>query len=233
MPERVALAWSSGKDSAWTLHRLQQDPQYEVVVLLTTLDTAGNCVTSHGVAAQLLARQATAVGLPLHRVSLPWPRPNQVYEDAMAAACAQLIDDFQVTHLAFGDLLLEDVRAYRERILQGSRLRPLFPLWGSHTAALAREMVDGGLQARLSSVDLGRLPAHLAGCRFDHDLLDALPAHIDPCGENGEFHTFVSAAPPFKDELNVTVSAVLARNGFAYAQLNAADNDPSDITDTD
>lgn len=233
MPERVALAWSSGKDSAWTLHRLQQAPQYEVVVLLTTLDIAGNHVTSHGVPAQLLARQAKAAGLPLHRVSLPWPRSNQVYDQAMAAACAQLIDDYQVTHLAFGDLLLEDVRAYRERMLQGSGLQPLFPLWGSPTSRLAREMIDSGLQAHLSSVDLSRLPAHLAGRRFDHALLDALPAHIDPCGENGEFHTFVSAAPCFAEAFAITAGEVVQRDGFAYASLTAAGSDPADIADAD
>jgi len=233
MSDRIALAWSSGKDSAWALYQLQQNPQYEVVVLLTTLNAESNRVISHGISARLLTRQSAAAGLPLYRVLLPWPCSNEAYESAMAEACVKLISTFQVTHIAFGDLYLEDVRSYREYSLQGSGLSPLFPLWGSTTATLAREMVDSGLQAHLSCVDTSRLPAYLAGRNFDHDFLDALPANIDPCGENGEFHTFVSAAPSFSETIIVAMNGVVEKDGFAFADLIAADTVPDDKTSTD
>jgi uncharacterized protein (TIGR00290 family) len=230
MLDRIALAWSSGKDSTWALYQLQQNPQYEVVVLLTTLNSKFHRVTMHGVPAQLLVRQAAAVGLPLHQVLLPWPCSNGIYENAMAEACAQLINKFQVTHIAFGDLYLEDVRAYRERSLEGSGLSPVFPLWGSSSTLLAREMINDGLQAKLSCVDLSRLPAQLAGKNFDHDFLDALPKNIDPCGENGEFHTFVSSAPPFSKTIAVKVNGIVEREGFVFADLITADAKPNNRT---
>ncbi|SDX09560.1 hypothetical protein [Nitrosomonas communis] len=224
MPDRIALAWSSGKDSAWTLFKLQQNPQYEVVVLLTTLNAEQNNVISHGISAQLLACQAAAVNLPLHQVFLRSPCANEIYNEIMTQACAQLINNYQVSHIAFGDLYLEDVRSYREHSLQGSGLKPLFPLWGSNTATLAREMVDSGLRAYLSCVDITRLPAYLAGRKFDHELLDSLPSHIDPCGENGEFHTFVSAAPFFSKAISVFVNGVQDKDQLAFANMTTTDN---------
>jgi len=227
MPDRIALSWSSGKDSAWTLYKLQQNPRYEVAVLLTTLNAKFNHVTMHGVPAQLLVRQAAAIGLPLYQVPLPWPCPNGIYENAMGEACSQLIRHFQVTHIAFGDLFLEEVRAYRERSLQGSGLSPVFPLWGSNTGSLAREMIDNGLRTQISCIDTSRLPAQLAGRKFDHNFLDSLPDGIDPCGENGEFHTFVSASPSFSKAIEVVANRIVEREGFAFADLVPVTPEPS------
>ncbi|SDZ05931.1 hypothetical protein [Nitrosomonas sp. Nm33] len=224
MPDRIALAWSSGKDSAWALYKLQQNPQCEVVVLLTTLNAEHNNVISHGISAQLLACLAAAVNLPLHQLSLPSPCPNEIYNQIMTEACAQLINTYQVSHIAFGDLYLEDVWSYREHSLQGSGLQPLFPLWGNNTAMLAREMIGSGLKAYISCVDTTRLPAYIAGREFDHELLDSLPSHIDPCGENGEFHTFVSATPFFSKIIPVLVNGVQEKDKFAFANITTTDN---------
>jgi uncharacterized protein (TIGR00290 family) len=214
----VVLAWSSGKDSAWALHALRQDPALTVVGLLTTVNAAHDRVAMHAVRRRLLEAQARAADLPVHVVEIPYPCPNETYEAAMADAVATLLAR-GVTAMAFGDLFLEDVRRYRERQLSGTGLRPLFPLWGRPTRALAEEMIDGGLQARLTCVDPRVLPAAFAGRPFDRALLHDLPPSVDPCGENGEFHSFAWDGPMFRHPVPVTPGVVVERDGFVFADL--------------
>ncbi|AWR88012.1 adenine nucleotide alpha hydrolase [Meiothermus taiwanensis] len=218
MPKRVLLSWSSGKDSAWALHILQQDPEVEVIGLLTTVNTTHGRVAMHSTRLALLEAQARAVGLPLHLVPLPWPCSNEVYERAMRAAIA---DGRRrgATHLAFGDLFLEEIRAYRVRQLQGTGLEPLFPLWHEPTRPLARRMIEAGLEAVVTCVDPRRLPPSFVGRTFDQAFLDNLPGGVDPCGENGEFHTCVLAGPMFRKPLCAAVGEVVERDGFYFADL--------------
>jgi uncharacterized protein (TIGR00290 family) len=219
---KVVVAWSSGKDSAWTLHRLRSVPDTDVIGLLTTFSEADDAVTMHGVPRRLARRQAKAADLPLVEVFVPWPCPNPIYEARMGAAVTRM-KAMGATQVAFGDLFLEDVRRWREERLAGSGLAPLFPLWGQATAGLAAEMIAGGLQAVLTCVDTRRLPAGLAGRRFDRDLLEALPAGVDPCGENGEFHSFVTAGPMLAAAIPVTTgSPMVDAQGFARVRLAAA-----------
>lgn len=211
------LSWSSGKDCAWALHELRRSG-VAVTGLLTTLNAAADRVAMHGVRRRLLEAQAQAVGVPLVAVDLPWPCSNDDYERIMAAA-VERARVAGVTHMAFGDLFLEDVRAYRERNLAGTGIAPMFPLWGRPTASVAREMISGGVVAHVTTVDLKRLDAAFAGRAFDAALLDTLPADVDPCGENGEFHTFVSAGPMFARPIAVRAGEVVERDGFAFADL--------------
>jgi uncharacterized protein (TIGR00290 family) len=215
---RVFLSWSSGKDSAWALHVLQRDPGVEVVGLMTTVNTSHARVAMHSTRRAILEAQARAVALPLHVISLPWPCPNEVYESAMRGAI-QSARQRGATHVAFGDLFLEDVRAYRIRQLEGSGLEPLFPIWHEPTEPLARRMIDAGIEAVLTCVDPKQLPRSFAGRKFDHQLLDDLPEHVDPCGENGEFHTCVLAGPMLRARLRATAGEVVERDGFYFADL--------------
>ena len=218
MLRRVLLSWSSGKDSAWTLQVLREDPHVEVVGLLTTVNTTHDRVAMHSTRHAILDAQARAAGLPVHVIPLPWPCANDVYECAMREAIASALDR-GVTHVAFGDLFLEDIRAYRIQQLQGSGLEPLFPIWHEPTAALARRIVDAGVEAFLTCVDPRKLPRSFAGRRFDHALLDELPADVDPCGENGEFHTCVVAGPMFRERVPAAVGEIVERDGFCFADL--------------
>jgi len=212
------LSWSSGKDSAWTLHMLRQDPNVEVVGLLTTVNTIHGRVAMHSTRLTIVAAQARAVGLPLHIIPLPWPCSNEGYERAMRGAIEDGLER-GVTHLAFGDLFLEDIRAYRIRQLEGCGLEPLFPLWHEPTRALARRMIDAGVEAVLACVDPNRLSRSFDGRRFDHTLLEELPESVDPCGENGEFHTCVLAGPMFREPVRAAVGEVVERDGFYFADL--------------
>jgi uncharacterized protein (TIGR00290 family) len=217
-PMRTLLSWSTGKDSAWSLHVLRQRPDVEVVGLFTTVNAAFDRVAMHAVRRKLLEAQAEAAGLPLHVIEIPWPCPNEAYEAALGAfVAAQKAQG--IAAMAFGDLFLEDIRAYREAKLEGSGIAPLFPLWGRETGALAREMIAGGLQARLTCVDPRKLPARFAGRSFDAALLAELPEGVDPCGENGEFHTCVFAGPMFAHAIDVRLGAVQERDGFVFADL--------------
>jgi len=219
---RVVVAWSSGKDSAWTLHRLRETPGSDVVGLLTTFSELDDSVTMHGVPRALVQCQAAAAGLPVVEVFLPWPCPNPVYEQRMGAAVARL-KTLGATHVAFGDLFLADLRRWREERLAGSGLQPLFPLWGQPTGVLAADMLDGGLEALLTCVDTSRAPASLAGSRFDRALLARLPPGVDPCGENGEFHSFVTAGPMLRGRIAVTAGPPrVDEQGFARVALSAA-----------
>ena len=219
--KRVLLSWSSGKDSAWTLHLLRQQPDIEVVGLLTTLNEAAQRVAMHAVRRELLEAQARATGLPLTVLNLPWPCSNQQYETILLAACKDVLAR-GVQAVAFGDLFLRDIREYREKQMRGTGLEPIFPLWDLPTDRLARDMLAAGLRARLTCVDLAKLPQDFAGRAFDKRLLADLPAAIDPCGENGEFHTFCYAGPMFSSPIACTPGEVVVRDGFAFADLVGA-----------
>ena len=216
---KILASWSSGKDSAWMLHRLQVDHPGAVQALLTTTNDTFDRVAMHGVPRAVLAAQAQAAQLPLHVVPLPWPCRNEEYERRMGAAVAGFVAE-GFTHVSFGDLFLEDVRRYREERLAGSGLAPLFPLWRvADTAQLARTMIAGGLRATISTVDPRVLDASCAGRAFDLALLDALPSSVDPCGENGEFHTFVYDGPTFLRPLPVKVGLRHSCSRFHYCDL--------------
>jgi uncharacterized protein (TIGR00290 family) len=216
---KILVSWSSGKDSAWMLHVVRQQHPHAVAGLLTTINQAFDRVAMHAVRRSLLEAQARGGGLPLYRVELPWPCSNADYEQRMGSAVEQFVAE-GFTHVAFGDLFLEDVRRYREERLAGTGLTPLFPLWKSKpTAELARAMIAGGLRAYLTCVDPRKLPATFAGRAFDAKLLADLPADIDPCGENGEFHSFVCDGPMFARPIAVSVGPVVERDGFVFADL--------------
>jgi diphthamide synthase (EF-2-diphthine--ammonia ligase) len=215
---KALIAWSSGKDSAWALHVVRRAGDFDIVGALTTVTDTFSRVSMHGVREELLLAQLDAASLPAYVVRIPYPCPNEIYERKMAAAMADA-RSAGITHLIFGDLFLEDVRAYRERQLTGTGISPIFPLWQRPTMTLAREMIDAGVQAYLSTVDLKKLPASFAGRCFDSALLDALPGDADPCGENGEFHSFVSAGPMLKGPIAVKRGHTIERDGFAYVDL--------------
>ena len=227
---RVLLSWSGGKDSAWALHLLRQRPEYEVVGLLTTVNQHFGRVAMHGFREQLLELQAEAAGLPLWSIPLPWPCSNEVYESLMAQACARAVAE-GIEAIAFGDLFLEDIREYRETKLAGTGLTPLFPCWQIPTDQLARDMMASGLRAHLVCVDPKQLDRSFAGRLFDASLLADLPGDVDPCGERGEFHTFVSAGPMFargglSRSIEVKRGETVERDGFVYADLLPADPAP-------
>jgi uncharacterized protein (TIGR00290 family) len=218
MKKKILLSWSSGKDSAWSLHVLRQQGAYEIAGLITTINSAFDRVAMHSSRRELVEMQAEAAGVPLIRVPLPWPCSNVDYECAMKKVCDQAVAE-GVKAIAFGDLFLQDIRAYRERQLQNTGLEPLFPLWLIPTDALAREMIRGGLRAKLVCIDPKKLGPEFAGCEFDEQLLQDFPAGIDPCGENGEFHSFVYAGPMFNREIAVKGGECVQRDGFWYADL--------------
>src|ERR1700730_8949047 len=215
---KVILSWSSGKDSALTLHVLRQRTDIYVAALLTTFNSAANRVAMHAVRRALVEAQAEQTGIPLWAVELPWPCSNQEYEDRMRVACQRATAE-GITAVAFGDLFLQDVRDYRVRQLQGSGLQPLFPVWQLPTEQLGREMIAAGMRAKITCVDPAKLAKSFARQEYDLRLLQALPPGIDPCGENGEFHTFVYDAPVFSRPIGVRTGEVVERDGFVFADL--------------
>lgn len=215
------MSWSSGKDSAWALHVVREQAEVEIVGLLTTFNERVARVAMHAVRESMVQGQAAAVGLPLWKVPLPDPCPNEAYEARMDEAVRRARSE-GIEAVVFGDLFLEDVRAYRERQLEGSGLRALFPLWGRPTAELAREMVGAGLRATVTCVDSRQLDPSFVGRPWDGPLLDVLPEGVDPCGENGELHTFVHDGPMFAEPIRVRVGEILARDGFCYADVVGA-----------
>ena len=215
---KALIAWSSGKDSAWALHEARRTNEFDIVGALTTVTDTFARVSMHGVREVLLRAQLEAAGLPAIVVRIPYPCSNEIYEQKMAAAMREA-KARGVTHIIFGDLYLEDVRAYREKNLAGTGITPVFPLWQRPTGRLAHDMIEAGVEAHLATVDLKKLPASFAGRRFDAGLIAALPTGIDPCGENGEFHTFVSAGPMLARKIAVKVGETVERDGFAYADL--------------
>jgi uncharacterized protein (TIGR00290 family) len=222
---KILVSWSSGKDSAWTLHAIRSEGLGTPAALLTTVNESADRVAMHAVRTEVLKAQAEAAGLPLITVPIPSPCPNEIYEERMAAACRSAVAD-GFTHVAFGDLFLEDVRRYREERLAGTGLTPMFPLWNRPTPALAREMIAGGLRARLTCVDPRVLPASFAGRMYDEGLLRDLPETTDPCGEKGEFHTCVTAGPMFSRPLEVAGGVIVERDGFVFADVLLSGSDP-------
>jgi uncharacterized protein (TIGR00290 family) len=212
------LSWSSGKDSAWSLHVLRQQADLEVMGLFTTVNAAFDRVAMHAVRRSLLEAQAQAAGLPLHIIDIPYPCSNADYERIMGAFTTEARAQ-GVEAMAFGDLFLQDIRAYREARLEGTGIAPVFPLWQQPTRQLAAEMIAAGLTAHLTCIDPRRLDRSFAGRPYDADLIASLPADVDPCGENGEFHTFVTGGPMFARSLPVTVGEIVARDGFVFADI--------------
>jgi uncharacterized protein (TIGR00290 family) len=218
--KRALLSWSSGKDSAWSLHLLRQDPEICVAGLLTTINEAFDRVAMHAVRRQLLERQCEATGIPLWPALIPWPCSNQEYEARMSDVCRRAISE-SIDAVAFGDLYLTDIRAYREKQLAGTGLEPIFPVWNIPTDKLARDMIQSGLRTKITCVDPRKLPASFAGRDFDAAFLADLPPGVDPCGENGEFHTFVYDGPMFRAPVPVEVGEIVERDGFVFADLVA------------
>ncbi len=219
MPEsRIALSWSSGKDSAWALYLLRQSPGIEVATLITTFNVAANRVAMHAVRRELVEAQARRTGIPIHGIDLPWPCSNAEYEALMSGACGRVVRD-GITAIAFGDLFLADIRAYRERQLEGTGLKPLFPVWRIPTRELAWEMIRAGVKAKVTCVDPAKLDRSFAGRDFDASFLRDLPEPVDPCGENGEFHTFVYESPVFSEPISVESGEIVERNGFVFADV--------------
>jgi len=214
----VLLSWSSGKDSAWALHLLSQRNDVRIAGLLTTFNSAADRVAMHAVRRSLVMAQAQRIGVPLWPVELPWPCSNAAYEEIMRKVTERAVAE-GIEAVAFGDLFLEDVRAYRERQLEGTGLEPLFPVWKIPTRQLALEMIAAGVKAKLTCVDPSKLDRSFAGRDFDLELLQDLPEQIDPCGENGEFHSFVYAAPVFRTPIDVRVGEVVERDGFVFADV--------------
>ncbi|HET8760575.1 MAG TPA: ATP-binding protein [Nitrospiria bacterium] len=217
-PVKAWMAWSSGKDSAWALHAARRQRDITVVGLLTTVTEAYGRIAMHGVREELLHAQAAALGLPLHVARIPAPCPNEAYEAAMRDAL-KTARRHGVTRMVFGDLFLEDIRAYRERQLARIGMSGVFPLWGRKTPALAREMIHGGLQAYLVCLDPRKTPRRFAGRPFDASLLADLPDNVDPCGEHGEFHTFAWNGPMFSRPVDVTIGETVEREGFVFTDL--------------
>ena len=215
---KALISWSSGKDSAFALHEVRSAGAFDVVGALTTVTETFERVSIHGVRQEILRAQCEAAGLPQRIVPIPYPCPNEIYETRMSAAVTAAVRD-GVTHMIFGDLFLADIRAYREAKLAGTGISPVFPLWDRPTPALAQAMIASGLEAHIATVDLKKLPAEFAGRKFDKQLLADLPEGIDPCGENGEFHTCVVAGPMFAHRLDVTAGERVERDGYAYCDL--------------
>ncbi len=217
---KALIAWSSGKDSAWALHEARRAGAYDIVGAVTTVTDTFARVSIHGVREELLLAQLEAASLPANVVRIPYPCSNEIYEERMAAAMNEAVAS-GVTHVIFGDLFLQDIREYRETKLKPIGVTPVFPLWHRPTEALAQKMISDCVEAYIATVDLRKLPASFAGRRFDRALLRDLPKDVDPCGENGEFHTFVAAGPMMKGRIAVRVGETVERDGYAYADLTA------------
>ena len=222
--KKTLLSWSSGKDSAWALHRMRQDPRFKIVGLFTTFNERYGRVNMHATSARMLRCQAAAVGLPLRELRLPDPCPMEAYGAVMRRFLEECVRE-GIECMAFGDLFLQDIRDYREQQLAGTGMEPLFPLWRLPTHALAEEMLASGLVAYVSSVDVRRLPARFAGRRWTRELLAEYPPECDPCGENGEAHTVVVDGPMFARPIPARVGRIIERGGFAYADILPIEED--------
>lgn len=221
--KRALLSWSSGKDSAWALHVLRQQPELEVVGLLSTINEEFDRVAMHAVRTELLRQQTERTGLPLRLVKLPFPCSNEIYEARMSALIATAQSE-GIEAIAFGDLYLAEIRQYRERMMMGTGITPLFPLWERPTDKLAEEMIEGGLRAQITCIDPRVLPSALAGREYNREFLAALPDGVDPCGENGEFHSFAFDGPMFTRPVAFTVGETVERDGFIFTDLLPAEN---------
>ena len=218
MKSKVLMSWSSGKDSAWALYKLQQNPEIDLVGLFCTVNKKFDRVAMHGVRVELLQKQAWSIGLPLEIIEIPYPCSNAEYEKIMG----QFVERAKrknIEYFAFGDLFLEDVRNYREEKLKGSGIKPIFPVWGIPTDKLLREMISGGLKAVITCINPKQIAEEFVGKKLDENFLYSLPKNIDPCGENGEFHSFVFNGPMFKEKIEIFVGDIVHRNGFVFADV--------------
>ncbi|MGL4855112.1 MAG: ATP-binding protein [Lentisphaeria bacterium] len=218
MKKKVLLSWSSGKDSAWALKVLNESPNYQVVGLFTTVNEKFERVAMHAVRENLLKQQAQAVGLPLKILYIPFPCSNEQYEQVMKNYISEVEND-DIEIMAFGDLFLNDVRNYREEKLKNTKITPIFPLWGSNTSTLAIEMIDAGVKTTLTCVDSRKLDPTFSGQFFSKELINKLPNDVDPCGENGEFHTFVSDGPMFHYPLKIKLGDTINRDGYIFTDI--------------
>jgi len=216
--KKALLSWSSGKDSVWALHLLRQQPEIEVAALLTSFNSTAGRVAMHAVRRELVDAQAARTGIPQWSLDLPWPCSNAEYEERMRSVWQRAVAE-GITAVAFGDLFLQDIRSYRERQLEGTGLLPLFPVWEIPTAQLARDMIAAGVKAKITCVDPSQVDRAFAGRDFDQALLESLPADVDSCGENGEFHTFVYDAPVFSSPIAVRMGEIVERDGFVFADV--------------
>lgn len=215
---KTMLSWSSGKDSAWALYVLQQDPGTDLVGLFTTINERADRVAMHAVRRELLVEQARAASLPVDIIPLPHPCNNEIYEQVMSEYIQAAVSR-GVERIAFGDLFLEDVRQYRERQFAGCNIELVFPIWGHDTSVLSRQMIKAGLRARVTCVDPRQLPRAFAGREYNERFVNDLPATVDPCGENGEFHSFAFAGPMFCADISVAVGDTVEREGFIFTDL--------------
>ncbi len=214
--------WSSGKDSAWALHELMQQGSYQIDALVTTLNKEADRVAMHAVRRSLLEKQAAVLNIPLKIIELPHPCTEQDYADAAAAAVNEAVQE-HISHMAFGDLYLEHIRDHRLELIKDTPIEAVFPLWQRDTKALAEKMINAGLEAYITCVDPNQLDKSFVGRAYDHSFLNDLPAAVDPCGENGEFHTFVKNVPSFSNSIDVVVGETVERGGFYFADILLAD----------
>lgn len=214
------MSWSSGKDSAWALHTLQQDPEIELMGLFCTINSEFDRVAMHGVRVELLQAQANSIGLPLHLIKIPNPCSNAEYEKVMGEFIKKVQKD-NIEYIAFGDLFLEDIRNYREEKLKGTGIKPLFPLWGIPTDTLSKQMINNGLKTIITCIDPKKIPENFVGSEFNYDFLDSLPADIDACGENGEFHSYVFDGPMFKNKIDIQTGEIVHRDGYVFIDILA------------
>lgn len=218
MKKKALISWSSGKDCAWALYKLQQNPEIELVGLFCTVNNEFDRVAMHGVRAELLLKQAKSIGLPLEIIEIPYPCSNAEYGKIMGQFVERAESD-NVEYFAFGDLFLEDLRNYREEKLKGSGVKPIFPIWGIPTDELSREMIRRGLRAVITCIDPKQAPKEFVGREFDERFVDSLPKTIDPCGENGEFHSFVFDGPMFNEQIEIVVGDIVHLDGFVFADV--------------
>lgn len=220
MKRKALMSWSSGKDSAWALYQLQQDPEIELLGLFCTVNSEFDRVAMHGVRVELLRKQSDSIGLPLDIIEIPYPCTNEAYEEIMAEFTAKAKHK-GIECFAFGDLFLEDVRNYRVEKLAGSGIEPIFPIWGLPTETLAGEMIRSGLRTVITCINPRQVPQRCVGVEFDHEFLALLPTTVDPCGENGEFHSFVFDGPMFRDKIDIVVADIVLRDEFLFADIKA------------
>lgn len=218
MKRKTLISWSSGKDSAWALYKLQQETEIDLVGLFCTVNNEFNRVSMHAVRVELLQQQAKCIGLPLEIIEIPYPCSNNLYEEIMALF-VEKAKKANIEHFAFGDLFLEDVRKYREEKLNGTGITPIFPIWGIPTDKLSKEMIGSGLRAVITCVDPKQIPKELIGREYNESFLNDIPDGVDPCGEKGEFHSFVFDGPMFKKHMEISVGNVIQRDGFVFVDV--------------
>jgi len=221
--KKTLMSWSSGKDSAWALYQLQKNPEIELVGLFCTVNREFDRVAMHGVRIDLLKEQAKSIGLPLQIIEIPNPCSNEIYEKIMGEFTRKCIEE-KIDHFAFGDLFLKDVRQYREDKLKGTGIKPIFPIWGIPTPELSKKMIASGLRTVITCIDPKQIPENFIGKEFDYNFLDSLPNSVDPCGENGEFHSFVFDGPMFKNKIEIQLGEIVDRDGFVFADIKKIDN---------